>query len=97
MYINYRRCCHAAYNGERGVFKPCVSHPSEHLCVSVAAEKRQDSCNFPRNFVSEVMHVPVSAFTDADLIKYQDSRFDQSFDQETGYHTRSMIVVPLKL
>eukprot|EP00439_Symbiodinium_sp_Y106_P081167 s684_g20.t1 len=41
------------------------------------------------------MHVPVSAFTDADLIKYQDSRFDQSFDQETGYHTRSMIVVPI--
>jgi len=26
---------------------------------------------------------------------YQDSRFDQSFDQETGYHTRSMIVVPI--
>mmetsp|Transcript_43251 Transcript_43251/g.100920 ORF Transcript_43251/g.100920 Transcript_43251/m.100920 type:complete len:447 (+) Transcript_43251:44-1384(+) len=26
---------------------------------------------------------------------YQDSRFDQSFDKETGYYTRSMVVVPI--
>ena len=38
----------------------------------------------------------LSGFSNAVLIKYQDSRFDQSFDKETGYHTRSMIVVPLK-
>ena len=25
---------------------------------------------------------------------FQDSRFDQSFDKETGYYTRSMVVVP---
>ncbi|CAE7191200.1 Prkg1 [Symbiodinium sp. KB8] len=37
----------------------------------------------------------LSGFSNAVLIKYQDSRFDQSFDKETGYHTRSMIVVPI--